>query len=85
MVGGALVDQADASGQAFIIRIWIEETAQAAARATWRGHITHVPSGERRYLSGLEDVVTFLKSFLVRMGISIECEDATDESRPADQ
>ena len=32
----------------FIVRIWVEETAEESGRSSWRGHITHVPSGERR-------------------------------------
>lgn len=30
--------------QSFLIRLWIEEPATATHKATWRGHITHIPS-----------------------------------------
>ena len=36
--------------QSFIIKVWLEDTGEDTARASWRGHITHVPSGEKRYL-----------------------------------
>ncbi len=30
--------------QSFLIRLWIEEPATETRKATWRGHITHIPS-----------------------------------------
>lgn len=30
--------------QSFVIRLWIEEPATETRKATWRGHITHVPT-----------------------------------------
>lgn len=56
----------------FIIRIWVEETAEEADRATWRGHITHVPSGERRYLKDLGDITAFIAPYLEGMGVKLE-------------
>ncbi len=53
----------------FIVKIWLEETAEEAGRATWRCHITHVPSGERRYLKNLDDITAFITPYLERMGI----------------
>ena len=41
----------------FIVKLWLEE-------AGWHGQITHVPSGERRYLKDLRDIVTFIKPFI---------------------
>ena len=53
----------------FLIRIWLEETAEESKRAKWRGHITHVPSGERRYLQDLNDIISFIQPYLARMGV----------------
>ncbi len=53
----------------FIIRIWLEETDEEAGRVTWRGHITHVPSGERRYLKDLDDILAFIAPRLKEMGV----------------
>jgi hypothetical protein len=53
----------------FIIKVWIEETAEEAGRATWRGHITHVPGGERRYIDNLDDIIAFVSHYLTGMGV----------------
>ena len=59
----------DTTPHSFIVKVWIEETAQEAGRATWRGHITHVPGGERRYLENLQDIPTFVQPYLEAMGV----------------
>ncbi len=53
----------------FIVKIWLEESLEEADEATWRGHITHVPSQERRYLNTLDDVVDFIGPYLERLGV----------------
>lgn len=55
----------------FIVKIWLEETAQEAGRAKWRGHITYVPSGERRYLQDLDDILAFIAPYLEGMGVNL--------------
>ncbi len=61
----------EAGPQSFIIKVWLEETTEEAGRTIWRGHITHVPSGERRYVQALDDVLPFIKSYLEAMGVRI--------------
>ena len=39
---------------------FVEETGELA----WHGYITHVPSGQRRYLREIDDVVAFIRSCL---------------------
>ncbi len=63
------MDEPELNRQSFVVTIWLEETAEEAGTATWRGHVTHVPSGERRYLKRLEDIVEFVRPYLARMGI----------------
>jgi hypothetical protein len=58
----------DPHTHSFITKVWLEEGDPEAGRATWRGMITHVPSGERRYLSKLEDIAAFIAPFVERMG-----------------
>jgi hypothetical protein len=53
----------------FIVRIWLEEAAQGASQAVWRGHITHVPSGERCYIKELNDIRDFIMPYLEQMGV----------------
>jgi hypothetical protein len=53
----------------FIVKVWLERTAaERASQVTWRGHITHVPSGERRYLKDLNEVIYFIGPYLEEMG-----------------
>ena len=63
------LDSHEASTDAFIIKVWLEETAEEAGRAKWRGHITHVPSGKRRYIQDLDSIGIFIMPYLERMGV----------------
>lgn len=65
------MDSIEDASHPFILRIWLEEPAEGARRAKWRGHITHVPSGERRYLEDLDDIKTFILPYLRDMGIRL--------------
>ena len=53
----------------FIVKIWLEETIEESVRAEWRGHITHVPSGERRYFQKLSAIGDFIMPYLERIGV----------------
>jgi hypothetical protein len=48
----------------FIVRIWLEEMAVADQPDKWRGHITHVPSGQRQYLEKIETITEFIAPYL---------------------
>jgi len=54
--------------QSFIIKFWLEEATEGERRAVWRGHITHVPSGERRYVRSLDDILDFISPYLEAIG-----------------
>lgn len=53
----------------FVVKIWLERTTREIGDATWRGHITHVPSGERRYLKDLHEILAFIAPYLEKMGV----------------
>jgi hypothetical protein len=53
----------------FIIKIWLEEEPEERRAGQWRGHITHVESGERRYLRTLEDIPAYVASYLEAWGL----------------
>jgi hypothetical protein len=55
------------SVQSFVIRIWIEETAEEAGEVTWRGHITHTVNGERHFFMNLNELSTFIWPYLIEM------------------
>lgn len=63
--------QCETASHPFIVRIWLEETAEEAGEVIWRGHITHVPSGERLYLTRLEDITAFIAPYLDQMGVKL--------------
>lgn len=52
----------------FIVKIWTEAT-DGFQRAVWRGQITHVASGERLYLTDLNQITAFVSRFLGEMGV----------------
>ena len=59
----------EAHTHSFVIKLWLEETADEAERSVWRGHIDHVPSGKRRYIANLEDVPLFMMPYLQEMQV----------------
>jgi hypothetical protein len=66
------VDDPAGSNHSFIVKIWLEETAEEADRALWRGHITHIPSGKRRYLQTLDQIAAFIIPYLERIGVEFK-------------
>ncbi len=48
----------------FIVKLWLEDEVQRKGASSWRGYITHVPSGERRYLKELQDIVAFIRPYV---------------------
>lgn len=65
------MDLFESETHSFIIKIWLEDDG----RKRWRGHITHVPDGERRHFENLSEISRFIQPFLEKMGIEIEAEN----------
>ena len=63
------MDLPEASTHSFIVKIWVEDAGDEAENALWRGHITHVPSGTRRYLKDLGDIADFILPYLDALGV----------------
>ena len=63
------MDQYETNSHPFVVKVWLEESAEETGRAKWRGHITHVPSGERRYLENLACITHFIARYLAEMGV----------------
>jgi len=55
--------------QSFVVKVWLEETVEEAGQARWRGHVTHVTSGERRYFESLSAIASFIRPYLERWGV----------------
>lgn len=65
------MDQLEFNTHSFVVKIWRESTDDDQEEGQWRGHITHVPSGERRYLKGLGSIAAFIVPYLVSMGVRL--------------
>lgn len=63
------MDHPEPPMHSFVVKIWLEETVQEAGHAVWRGHITHVASGTRRYIKDLGGIEDFIAPYLERMGV----------------
>jgi hypothetical protein len=61
----------ESTSQSFIVKVWVEESAEEASKNAWRGHITHVASGERHYLKSLEEIRDFIAPHLEGMGVRL--------------
>lgn len=59
----------DLSPFSFIVKIWFEDVAPEDAETTWRGHVTHVEGGERRYVDDLEEIPRFIAPYLQARGV----------------
>ncbi|HET6980053.1 MAG TPA: hypothetical protein VFI24_27215 [Pyrinomonadaceae bacterium] len=58
------MDISESKVHSFIVKIWLEDDSDETEKPVWRGHITHVPSGERRYLKKLNDIRDFIERYL---------------------
>lgn len=64
-------DLVEFNTHSFIVKIWLEETAEETNKPIWRGHITHVPSGKRNYFQDLNGINAFVTPFLERLGVRL--------------
>lgn len=65
------LDLFETSIHSFVIKIWLEETADENASNLWRGHISHIPSGEKRYIQNLNEMMFFVFPYIEEIGIKI--------------
>jgi hypothetical protein len=62
----------EAQRLSFIVRVWLEETAEETGEAAWRGSVTSVPDGTQRYIQGLDEIPRFIAPYLEAMGVKLE-------------
>lgn len=53
----------------FVIKLWLEEREAQSGQMVWRGHITHVSSGERHYIKDLNCIITIIAPYLTTFGV----------------
>ena len=54
----------DYEAATFIIRLWRERRDVSATDSGWRGTAVHVQSGTERGIQELEDLITFMQTWL---------------------
>lgn len=62
------MDSYEPHTHSFVVKVWLEEEASSQSQALWRGHVTHVFSGERRYFQSMADLTAFIEGYLWAMG-----------------
>jgi hypothetical protein len=62
------MDEPESRTHSFIVKVWLEEAAGKTDGSTWRGHVTHVQSGTRRYFDHLGFIADFVAPYLQSMG-----------------
>lgn len=58
MVKGSVVTAQ--TNTSFVIRLWLEPQ-KVSSEPEWRGHVTHVQTGEGIYFRRLEDLLRFVE------------------------
>jgi hypothetical protein len=58
------------NAHSFVVKVWREETQQET-RVVWRGHITHVPSGQRQFFTDLHEIPLFIEPYLAQLGVHL--------------
>lgn len=48
----------------FVVKLWVEEVDPTTDRSSWRGHITHVLSGEREYFQSIQKMNHFILPYI---------------------
>ena len=54
----------ESNAETFVVRIWMEATGGDGDPRAWRGHVTHVMSGERRYVQSFDAIAAFITGHL---------------------
>lgn len=62
--GTDVMDVSENAVHSFIIRLWCEEKECDDPMGIWRGHLTHVPSRQRRHIRNLDEIVTIIIEYL---------------------
>jgi hypothetical protein len=54
----------DYEAATFIVRLWREPQIPSAPNVPWRGTAVHVQSGTERSLQGMEELLSFLQTWM---------------------
>jgi hypothetical protein len=59
----------------FVVKIWARDVEAPSSERAWRGRVTHVGSGERRYVQHLLEIPAFLLKYVRRMGGRVDLQN----------
>lgn len=65
----------------FVVKVWVEERDEGQKHTHWRGHITHVLSGNRCYFENISTATEFVLPYLEAIGVTLEQRDLPGISR----
>ena len=65
------MDPVEPNIHSFIVKVWQEVVVGDADEQGWRGYITHVPSGTRRYFEDLAEILAFVQPTLAVEAIAL--------------
>ncbi len=57
--------------QSFIIKIWLDDDDKESNKIIWRGHMTHVATGQRRHFDSLLETSALMGPYLEEMGVKL--------------
>ena len=63
------MDPFESKTHSFVVKIWLEDADEQEETQKWRGHVTHVPSHQRRYVDDLNGISQFISLYLEEMGV----------------
>jgi hypothetical protein len=55
--------RAEPDAVSFVVRLWVEASADGKSPAVWRGRIVHVATGAYRYVTKLEQLLEFIRPY----------------------
>lgn len=54
----------------FLIKIWLEDELDSNQKTKWRGQITQIPGGEKKYFEDLNEIILLNLPYLEKIGIT---------------
>ena len=55
----------------FVVKITMDDGAGQPDEIAWHGRVTHVPSGDGRYIKSLAELAAFIAIYLERLGAQV--------------
>lgn len=71
-MGSELMDEPHPNGHSFVVKVWPKKVEDSDRDASWRGSVTHVKTGERRYLESLTEVPGVIAPYVVENGGTLD-------------